>query len=143
VEQFGLGRMSLVAISASVLAHEQKHYLESGFDDFIGKPFRVGRIAASLARLLSVEFEYALQGEAPTASKKGDPVEDARLLLPEPLLARLRTSAKLYRIVEFKRCLAEVEQLGLEGRQLAVALEALNQKGEMEKILEVLDRLER
>ena len=61
--------------------------------------------------------------------------------LPEALLSRLRTSAKSYRLLEFKRCLVEVEQQGAEGRRLAVALEVLNQKGEMEKILEILDKL--
>ena len=142
VEQFGAGRMSLVAISASVLAHEQKHYLENGFDDVIGKPFRVGRIAACLARLLSVEFEYVAQADALAALKTGERVADAQVVLPEPLRMRLRAAAKSYRIVEFKRCLAEVEQLGAGGSRLAVALEALNQKGEMERILEILDNLE-
>ena len=135
--------MKVVAISASVLAHEQKQYLEGGFDDFVGKPFRVGRIAECLARLVSVEFEYAPSGEASTASKRGDPMAEARVVLPEPLRARLRTSAKSYRIVEFKRCLIEVEQLGAEGQRWAAALDALNQKGEMDKILEILDKLNR
>ena len=124
-----------------MLAHEQKQYLESGFDDFIGKPFRVGRIADSLARLLSVEFDYA--GDALAASKMGESVAKARVVLPEPLRARLRASAKAYRIVEFKRCLTEVEQLGDEGRRWAASLEILNQKGDMDKILEILDKLDR
>ena len=143
VEQFGSGRMRIVAISASVLAHEQRNYLEGGFDDFVGKPYRVAQIVDCLARLLSVEFEYESLIDAPTTPKMGAAVADARVCLPESLLSRLRTSAKSYRMVEFRRCLGEVEQLGVEGRRLAAALEVLNQKGEMEKILEILDKLDR
>ncbi|MBI4661685.1 MAG: response regulator, partial [Verrucomicrobia bacterium] len=142
VEEFGPGRMRIVAISASVLAHQQKNYLEGGFDDFVGKPFRVARIADSLVRLLSVEFEYEPQKDARTASKTSDPAETAGILLPESLLSRLRTSAKSYRIVEFNRCLGEVEALGAEGRRLAASLETLNQKGDMDRILEILGKLD-
>ncbi|MHB8520051.1 MAG: two-component regulator propeller domain-containing protein [Limisphaerales bacterium] len=143
IEQFGAGRMKVVAISASVLAHEQKQYLESGFDEFVGKPFRVEQIADCLTRLLSVEFEYAPAGDGLAAAKTGEPAGDARVILPEALRTRLRASAKAYRIVEFKRCLVEVEQLGAQGRRLAAALETLNRKGEMERILEILDQPER
>jgi CheY-like chemotaxis protein len=141
VEQFGPGRMRLVAISASVLAHEQKNYLQGGFDDFIGKPFRLARIARCLARLLSVEFEYAASGESELGPKPGELTAWPQVSLPEPLLERLRAAAKSYRIVEFKRCLVEVEALGASGRRLAAALEILNQKGKVEKILEILDNL--
>ena len=64
-----------------------------------------------------------------------------RLVLAEQLLTRLRTSALSYRVVEFKRNLLEIEQLGPEGRKLAAALEVLNDKGELEKILELLEKL--
>jgi signal transduction histidine kinase/ligand-binding sensor domain-containing protein/CheY-like chemotaxis protein len=141
VEQFGAGRMKVVAISASVLAHEQKEYLDGGFDDFIGKPFRVARIADCLARLLSVEFDYAPQPEEQIPSSIGETAKDSSLSLPEPLRSRLRVAAKSYRIVEFKRCLSELEQLGALGRRLAVSLDALNQQGKMDKILEILDNL--
>ncbi|MEW6159810.1 MAG: two-component regulator propeller domain-containing protein [Verrucomicrobiota bacterium] len=140
VEEFGADRMKVVAISASVLAHEQKQYLESGFDDFIGKPFRVGRIAECLARLLSVKFEYA-SDEQQAASQINETPEQARVRLPGPLWTRLRSAAKAYRIVEFKRCLAEVQELGGEERRLAAALDALNQKGDMDRILEILDHV--
>jgi signal transduction histidine kinase/ligand-binding sensor domain-containing protein/DNA-binding NarL/FixJ family response regulator len=140
-EEFGSGRIKIVALSASALAHEQKLYLEGGFDDFVGKPFRVARIGDCLARLLSVEFEYASREDAEGSSNFGDPAQGPPVHLPEPLRARLRTSAKAYRIVEFKRCLMEVEQLGAEGRRLAAALETLNQNGDMDKILEILDNV--
>ena len=143
IERFGAGCTKVAAISASVLAHEQKEYLESGFDDFIGKPFRVGRLADCLARLLSVEFEYASTGDGAGAPRPDDGLGDGGIILTGPLLARLRMSAKSYRMVEFKRCLVEVEQLGAGGRRLAAELEALNQKGRMEKILEILDKFGR
>ena len=60
LEQFGVDRLKVVAISASVLAHEQQQYLQVGFHDFISKPFRVAEITACLTRLLAVRFEYEL-----------------------------------------------------------------------------------
>ena len=50
--------MKVIAISASVLDHERREYLDSGFDDFIAKPFHFEEVCASLGRLLQVEFEY-------------------------------------------------------------------------------------
>ena len=141
LDEFGAGRIRIVAISASVLAHQQKAYLDDGFDDFVAKPFRVARIAACLTHLLLVDFEYETPPKASVIPKAGSRAESPRVLLPESLRSRLRAAAKSYRIVELKRCLAEVEQLGAEGRRLAEALAVLNEKGNMERILEMLDRL--
>ena len=55
--QFGPQATKIVAFSASVLAHEQKACLASGFDHFIAKPFRVESICRCLTALLDVEFE--------------------------------------------------------------------------------------
>ena len=143
VEQFGPDRMSIVAISASVLAHEQENYLKGGFHDFIGKPFRVSRIGDCLIRLLKVEFEYepTMAPEPPSAELAAN-TKLPKLVLPETLLVRLKESAKAYRMMELGRCLAEIRSLGNEGRQLAAVLDALNHKGDMNTILQVLDDLD-
>ncbi|MBI4661775.1 MAG: response regulator, partial [Verrucomicrobia bacterium] len=53
-----VGRAKLVAISASVLQHEQSLYEEAGFDAFVPKPFQFEEICECLERLLGVTFEY-------------------------------------------------------------------------------------
>ena len=141
VQQFGASTMKIVAISASVLIHEQRHYLESGFDDFIPKPFPVARIADCMARLLAVEFEYETCEETGGHPATTKPTDAEPLVVPKELLERLQGSARSYRVVEFKRNLVELEQLGPEGRRLASALEILNENGELERILEILETL--
>ena len=48
-----------VAVTASALVHQRQQYLDAGFDDHVNKPFYKEEIYAVLAKLLSVEFEYA------------------------------------------------------------------------------------
>ena len=141
VDKFGPNRMSIVAISASVLAHEQENYLKGGFHDFIGKPFRVSRIGDCLTKLLDVEFEYQA-AEATPSTKTADESEFSNLLIPPALAKRLKDSAKAYRMMELGRCLPELRQLGDEGQSLATVLDALNHKGDMNTILQVLDNLD-
>jgi len=50
--------LKIVAISASVLEHQQREFLEVGFDDFIPKPFRFEEVTECLKKLLQVEYEY-------------------------------------------------------------------------------------
>jgi len=38
--------LKVVAVSASVLAHERQDFLEAGFDEFLDKPFRFGQVVA-------------------------------------------------------------------------------------------------
>jgi len=142
VDKFGPDRMSIVAISASVLAHEQENYLKGGFQDFIGKPFRVSRIGDCMTRLLDVEFEYEPAVEAESEENLAKNTKFPNLVLPETLMTRLKDSAKAYRMMELGRYLTEVRQLGDEGRQLAAVLDALNHKGDMNTILQVLDDLD-
>ncbi|MEW6303257.1 MAG: response regulator [Verrucomicrobiota bacterium] len=49
-------RVKLVAVSASVLKHEQEHCLQKGFDAFLGKPVRLDQICECLESLLSAAF---------------------------------------------------------------------------------------
>lgn len=58
-EEYGRGKTKLLAISASVLTREQRDYMETGFDAFLGKPFRIEEVCACLQKLLTVEFDYA------------------------------------------------------------------------------------
>ena len=59
---YGQDRFVIVAVSASVMVHQRRSYLESGFDLVIVKPIQMNRIYAVLADFLDVTFVYA--GEA-------------------------------------------------------------------------------
>jgi signal transduction histidine kinase/CheY-like chemotaxis protein/ligand-binding sensor domain-containing protein len=53
----GPNRAKLVAISASVLKHEQESYAEAGFDGFVPKPYRFDKIRECLEKHLGVTCE--------------------------------------------------------------------------------------
>ncbi len=130
----------LVALSASALAHEQRRYLEAGFDDFVPKPFRLDRLCESLARLPGVRFEYETAAPRESGAAEGLVLADFRL--PQALWSQLQQAARLYRTTELKQRIAEVEALGQVAAPLAARLAVLNRAGKMQAILELLAPLE-
>ena len=68
--RLGEGSPRLVATSASAMEHEQQASIDAGFDEFLPKPIDCGRLYATLARLLGVEFRCAA---APAAAPAGPP----------------------------------------------------------------------
>jgi signal transduction histidine kinase/DNA-binding response OmpR family regulator len=85
----GSDRAKLVAISASVLKHEQMEYTRKGFDAFIGKPFRFEQICECLEKLLGRNFEMDHHRAAPDLNAKAvssdSPGFDATLAERAPL----------------------------------------------------------
>ncbi len=123
----------IVAVSASALIHEQRRYLEAGFDDFIAKPVRAERVYECLAHLLHVEYEMRDETTTPV------PVDPSRITLPEGLISRLREAAEYGHVTELERLLQEVEQIGEEGARLAEQLRELSRNFDMEGILSILE----
>ena len=130
--------VKIVAISASVLEHEQQTYLDAGFDAFIGKPFRFEELCQSLAELLAVEFEYNEEASVQDASM--EPTDWSAVELSAELLDQLGKAAELYQLTELERCLREVEQQG--AGTLAAHLRALRQRHDMDGILTILKQVE-
>jgi len=124
-------QVKVVAISASVLEHERREYLASGFDDFIDKPFRFERICQCLVQQLGVEYDYE---EASIDS----PTDWSRLNLPAKLQQKLREAAELYSVTEMEDYLNELEQISNEHHRLAAHLRQLNQNQDMNAILTIL-----
>jgi signal transduction histidine kinase/DNA-binding LytR/AlgR family response regulator len=135
--EHGHDRLKIVALSASVLAHEQQHYLASGFDDFVAKPFRLEFICECMARLLPVQFEYE---DVPERRRGPRAPQDFYMLrLPRSLRQRLRAAAEVYSTTELKRCLIEVSHLGPDGQRLAATLLELIHSYDMDAILRILE----
>jgi signal transduction histidine kinase/DNA-binding NarL/FixJ family response regulator len=136
MKEFGKDQFKLVAISASTLKHEQEEYLQAGFDDFIGKPFRFERVCECLAQLLEVEFETDEADE-----REEQLLETPQVTLPEELLTQLKAAAKGYRVTELKEHLNEIEKLGLAGQQLAKRLSELIFRYDMDTVLKILSEI--
>jgi signal transduction histidine kinase/DNA-binding response OmpR family regulator len=136
MKEFGKDQFKLVAISASTLKHEQEEYLQAGFDDFIGKPFRFERVCECLAQLLEVEFETDEADE-----REEQLLETPQVTLPEEFLTQLKAAAKGYRVTELKEHLNEIEKLGLAGQQLAKRLSELIFRYDMDTVLKILSEI--
>jgi signal transduction histidine kinase/CheY-like chemotaxis protein len=139
--EFGQGQMKLVAISASVLEHEQQSYVKAGFDAFIGKPFRFAEVTDCLQRLLHIQFTY----DEDKATKTPDaPAPDPQTVtLPADLLGRLQEAAARYSVTKLEQSLAELERDGESGQQVAAYFRGLIQRGELEAIAEFLHEVKR
>ncbi len=107
---WGEGRrqgIRIAAVSASTLRHEQQHYLDEGFQDFIDKPVRAERIYACLNELLGVEFEYAEDEAVETEA-----LDLASIELTDELYENVRAAAEAFNVTQMKEHLAAVEALG-------------------------------
>ena len=133
-------QVKVVAVSASVLEHEKREFLESGFDDFLDKPFRFEQVCECLGEHLGVEFEYAEE------EKEGDSVAETvgwdGVRLPEELVANLTKAAKFYNVTQMEGYLKEMEGLGEESGRLAAHLRELRQQYDMEGIVQILEKVE-
>jgi PAS domain S-box-containing protein len=131
-ERFGIGRIKLVAASASALEHEQQEYLDAGFDAFLAKPLRCQWVYRMLASLLGVEYEREIAPQPqpePTPSAVG---------LSRELCERLLDSARQYRITELKQCIDEIERLGPSSTAMPDFLRGCIRRYDMESILDAL-----
>ena len=123
----------LVAVSASVLAHERQSYLNASFDDFIAKPVRPEKIYQCLAKYLQIEYEYGQDD-----SKLMDFGE---IVLPDELLSRLKDAAEIGEVTTLIECLQEVRQIGEQECLLAERLHELGRRLDMGKILQILESI--
>jgi signal transduction histidine kinase/ligand-binding sensor domain-containing protein/DNA-binding response OmpR family regulator len=136
-EERGRGCTKLVAISASVFKHEQQGYLDVGFDAFVGKPFRFEEICECLTRLLKVEFRYAQEPEQAGPVPAIDP-ETVRL--PAAVRTQLREGAARYSVTRLEQGIGELETNGENGRAVAAYLRRQIENGDMEAIIQFLEK---
>ena len=132
-------QVKVVAVSASVLEHQRRQFLAEGFDDFIGKPFRLEQLCACLARHLQVEFVYT--GTAEAAPVAVAPTDWNGITLPADLHLRLREAAEVRGVTQMEDHLKELEQLSERHARLAAHLRELRQRHDMDSILHLLGEL--
>ena len=140
-DEFGRCRVKIVAVSASVLEHEKKMFMEVGFDDFIGKPFRFERICECLAKMHQVEFESVADESSESDYIETEFSGKTRFLDAE-LLQSLKDAAERHSVTRLNQYLGEVEQLGADGKLLAEQLRKFSRNYEMEEILRILGEID-
>jgi CheY-like chemotaxis protein len=136
MEKYGGGRPKLVAISASVLAHEKESYRSTGFDAFLGKPFRLEQVCVCLGDLLGVEFEYETEHAGETAESGVDGFD--RSMVPPAVFEELEAAAREFSVTRLKRCCEMLERMGGNERGLERYLRRFVDAGDLEGMSEFL-----
>ena len=131
--------VKVVAISASALEHERREYLQSGFDDFIDKPFRFERLCESMARLLGVTYTYG-EGSG-DAVEVGAELDVSSYTLPKDLHERIQKAAEVYSVTELDRYFDELDGLGSEYGGLVSHLRGLRRQHDIEGILNTIQNI--
>ncbi len=88
--------IKIIAITASVFAHEKDLVMNAGCDDFVSKPVRLGEIVKKLEQHLGVRFIYAEQSSEVTGEWQEleyAAIREHLAALPAELLSRLNHSA--------------------------------------------------
>lgn len=139
-ERFGRDRFKMVAVTAAVLAHEQKRLAGKGFDAFLGKPFGIEQVAGCMADLLQVAYDDAVSSDS-TESVHLSPVVLAQITLPEALYRNLQEAAELRGVTRLTADLEQVGKLGPRARVLADHLRHLCRNYDLDGVLAILENI--
>ena len=133
-------RIVCVAITASGLLRQRSFYVDAGFDDCIGKPFRFETVCTCMQRHLGVELEYEPVPEAPRGATQPSAAVGA-VRLPEALRERLLAAAKINALTEIEMLIAELKRLDADALAVAEALEELLSEYDTEGITAFVSRI--
>ena len=140
IAEHGRDAMKVVAVTASVFQHQRQRFAAVGFDRFIDKPLRQERIYACLADLLGVGFEHA--DVEPVGDAADSTVGWQDLALPSELHAGLVAAVDTHSITELRKHVDSLEELGEDGRRLALHLRKLSGRYDMEAVKRVLEEVD-
>jgi CheY-like chemotaxis protein len=129
-----------VAITASGLLRHRDFYLDAGFDDYIGKPFRFEAICDCMVKHLQVEIEEEVVAELP-AGPEPQPSTQPAFRLSDDLRNRLLAAAQLNALTEIETVIGELKASDPAGRHLAEQLEALVSRYDMEGVRSLVEQL--
>ncbi len=102
--EFPEKKLNNVVVSASVLEHERKQYLELGCSEILQKPFRIEQVYSSVENLLEIEYEYETkedEGTIPTF----DQIDYSKIHFPQNVIVELRKSVELANITQMEHLL--------------------------------------
>ena len=138
LDEYGPDSTKVVAVTASVLAHQRKEYMEAGFHGFIDKPLRAEQIYEAMAKHLGVQYEVA---EIVEKSADLSLFDWSTVPLPPELYQEMVTSVESHNITQLRKQMDTLAGMGDEEGRLAWHLRDLAKKYDLEGIREVLDEI--
>ena len=133
-KEFGKDRFKIVVITASALGRGKEFYMDLGFHEFIGKPFREKQIFQCLEDLLKIEFTYDDSIKETEVLEKLEDFDVSGITLPEDLLNKIKQAAKLNNITALEKCIDEIVSYDNESDGLTNRMKKLLKKYDMEGI---------
>ncbi|MCZ6634875.1 MAG: ATP-binding protein [bacterium] len=134
----GKDATKVVAVTASVFAHQRESYLEMGFKEFLSKPLPKEKIYACLSDQLGVDYELGEKILPDSPAEASQEVDWKDLQLPSDLHSDLMTAVDTHSITQLRTSL---EQLAEESPELANHLTELARGFNMEGIKAVLEEV--
>lgn len=134
IREMNMPDLKIIAVSASVMAHEQAEFMSAGFDGFLDKPVQLQHLRASLTRLLGVDFV-----DHPDRQSAGDAAAQPSPVLPAAVRQSIVDAARRQNITDLKQAISTMETLGEAERIFAGKLYALAGTYDMNAVLTALD----
>ncbi len=131
--------IKIIAITASVFAHEKDLVMNAGCDDFLSKPIRLRELVKKLEQHLGVRFTFAEQPTETTGEWKEleyATIREHLAALPSDWLSRLNHSAAA---ADLRKTSALVEDIRVRDEALALALSRLLKRYRFDKIVALTD----
>ncbi len=122
-----LASVPIIAVSASVLDMDSEQSKRVGCDDFIAKPFEIGRVFSMLQTYLGIEWTYGPQPEASSSASahSSAPAGDSGLHVPP--LPELETLYELARLGNIGRIKQLAQQLAAQNPDYSAFAEHIQQ----------------
>ncbi|NOQ36478.1 MAG: response regulator [Methylococcaceae bacterium] len=132
-------RPIIIAITASVFSDRKKTVLESGCDDFIGKPFKTTQLLSTVKDHLKLKYIYQADTDDLKTSPSQDKSQYETLLqtLPSTLKEELIWAIKAIDMIKINSLVAGI---GKEKPQLSNFIRVSIENFEYEKLLSLLEK---
>ncbi|MCW8930658.1 MAG: ATP-binding protein [Gammaproteobacteria bacterium] len=128
-----------VAVTASAMDNSDKKYFESGFDDYISKPYRFEAVFECMEKHLDISFEHDTSSQKNNLDVKDIDFKQCNIKLS--LCEELIQASKDYALTNLKKRLSELEELSEEDKKLAQRLTLFMEQYNMQAMVELLERL--
>jgi two-component system, sensor histidine kinase and response regulator len=133
-----LNAIKILAISASTFETDVAELKQSGFDDFLPKPFQTQTLLEKIAHQLGVKFSYAEDSAtpiAPSAKQSATDIHQQIKALPKIWRSQFHEAAA---DLNFDPCLELIQQLDPQQQQLAQVLTDLVNNFRFDTLMEMM-----
>ena len=134
-------KLVCIAITASTLKEDIELVLSTGFDEYIGKPFRFEMIYNCLNKQLAVEFEYNNIVEPVIEESEPEGLDITNFTLPKALADNLIEAAELSNLTAIEAALTELRAGNSEQKIFADICQDYLDNYDTDGIIELLEKI--